>query len=305
MISRLLHREAALSVPMVLIGSLWHWHEQQQRLGFSPMKIRSICTLHEATSPQLYFLACPAPEKAAEYCTPQERGEIATSALRVLEGFRPKQGRLAVLTCPINKRNCALAGFKDLGQTEFFQRIWQQPAIMVLAGPRLRVGLVTNHVAIAELPAALARKELIAEKLSLFARCLQENFGIAKPRIGVCGLNPHNGEGGLCSRGEEEKIIAPMLASCPGAAGPFPADTIFWQMLQGRWDGVLAMYHDQGLGPFKTLHFDDGINVSGGLPYLRVSPDHGPVSDLYLTRQASIASFQRAWQFVADYFVNC
>jgi 4-hydroxythreonine-4-phosphate dehydrogenase len=292
--------------PVVVVGSLWQWRDQHKRLGLVSPELKVITELSSACDlQQCYFLDSGGAERSADECSTPERGAIAFQALYALDGFTP-QNQLAVLTCPINKLHCAEAGFSDVGQTEYFQRLWRHPAIMVLAGPELRVGLATNHIPLAEVSQRLT-VEVLSQKIALFEKTLQRNFGVPSPRIAVCGLNPHNGEGGLCSRGEEERVIVPAVQAYSQAhplariAGPFPADSVFWGARQGRWDGVLALYHDQGLGPFKTLHFDDGINVSGGLPYLRVSPDHGPVEEFYLKEGASYRSFSRAWHFAWEY----
>ncbi len=305
-VAKLLATSGSQSFPLLLVGSYWHWQDQIRRLGLTPLLMRPIKQLGEAKPHELSFLDSGGAERPAEHLSGEERGQIACRALFSLEGFMPPHP-LAVLTCPINKRHCAAAGFREVGQTEYFQRIWNKPAIMVLAGPALRVGLTTNHIALADVSSRLTRT-LLVDKLALFHYTLQRNFGISKPRLVVCGLNPHNGEGGLCSKHEEETIILPAIASYNQAnplalpvAGPMPADSVFWAARHGHWDGVLALYHDQGLGPFKTLYFDDGINVSGGLPYLRVAPDHGPVEDYYLKEGASPQSFKRAWDFAQAY----
>jgi 4-hydroxythreonine-4-phosphate dehydrogenase len=153
---------------------------------------------------------------------------------------------------------------------------------MMLAGSRLRVVLVTMHVALAEVPQALNIRD-IARTITIAAAHLRRYHHLAQPRIAVAGLNPHAGEDGLFGR-EEERIIAPAIerARRTGAlaSGPYPADSLFFQAVNGKFDAVIAMYHDQGLIPLKLLHFHDAVNVTLGLPIIRTSPDHGTAYDI-------------------------
>lgn len=189
----------------------------------------------------------------------------------------------AVVTGPVCKQNLYQAGFTYPGQTEFFaDRAGVANFAMCLTGGKLTVALVTVHVPLREV-ASLLRREEIVRVGRLLAGHLRAR-GIADPRIAVAGLNPHAGEGGEIGR-EEIEIIAPAVAdlqALPGAtfAGPFSPDTVFHQSARGDWDGVLCMYHDQGLIPLKLHAFDEGVNVTLGLPFIRTSPDHGTAFDL-------------------------
>jgi 4-hydroxythreonine-4-phosphate dehydrogenase len=244
--------------------------------------------------------ARPAEELAAPV-----RGALAVRSLAqvgALTAAVPAGRRLAVITGPIDKHACVLAGFAHGGQTEYFEELWGAPAVMTLAGSRLRVGLVTNHLPLKDVPKALTAGTVLA-KLALFVRTLREAFGCKRPRVAVCGVNPHAGDGGLFGD-EESRCLAPALAAFKGDAdvtGPVPADTAFYRAYHGAFDGVLAMYHDQGLGPLKTVHFDDAVNLSGGLPHFRASPDHGPARDLFLRKAASPASFALTLDLAAAY----
>ncbi len=228
-------------------------------------------------------------------------------------------GSVAVVTGPIDKKSCALAGFPHPGQTEFFEAAWgssgrpnnrptspsdnrpESPsALMLLAGPRLRVGLATRHIALKDVSAAIT-PDLVASQTAILAATMRQTFGIPRPRIAVCGLNPHAGDRGLFGD-EEAKAIAPGIAAARNlpacfdalVSGPHSADTIFHEAWAGQYDAVLAMYHDQGLAPLKALHFHEAVNISAGLPHLRVSPDHGPASGLFLTGRADLGSFRAA-----------
>ncbi len=309
--------------PIVIVGSYWHWQDQWQRLGYEPPVHLHLLdaadaakTLAQATN-GLYFVdvGFTAAEEPAEALALELRGELAVKALtwlRDLESARLKDGRtspLAVVTGPIDKYAAAAAKFGYPGQTEFFADLWQSQAIMILAGPKLRVGLVTNHLALRDVADAVTA-DLICDKAVLLARSLRSMFALPQPRIAITGLNPHAGDGGLFGD-EESRVIAPaikkaqqLLGSDAVLVGPVPADTAFYRCYRGEFDAVLAMYHDQALGPLKTVHFDDAVNVSGGLKHFRASPDHGPAADLFLRRQASPASLAAAVRLAYQYLLK-
>lgn len=208
----------------------------------------------------------------------------------------------AVVTNPIAKDVLAAAGFPHPGHTEFLgelaMRNWGSVAtpIMMLASEELRVVPVTVHVALSRVPPLLTR-ELLLATARITASALADDFGIARPRLALCGLNPHAGEGGLMGR-EEIEIIAPAIAELRAqgieASGPYPADTLFHAEARRNYDCVLAMYHDQGLIPLKTLAFDRGVNVTLGLPFVRTSPDHGTAFGIAGSGRASPTSFIEA-----------
>ena len=203
----------------------------------------------------------------------------------------------AMVTCPINKRAMQMAGSKFDGHTELLaERTKADNFAMMLAGDRLRVALVTIHTALRNVPDMLSEK-LIVDTIRIVGNALQMRFGFNEPRIAVAGLNPHAGEGGMF--GEEEKnIIAPAinLAAKEGfnVSGPFPPDTIFYHAEKGSCDVVICMYHDQGLIPFKMIHFNDGVNITIGLPIIRTSVDHGTAYDIAGTGSADPGSLVAA-----------
>lgn len=293
--------------PTVVIGSWWQWRHQLDRLGIPPLPFRQVATLDGPIAKGLYFLAVDADGAGAaptETLAPRVRGLLAVRALEAIRSC-PKGRRIAVVTGPIDKNAAHLAGLGQPGQTEWFESLWGQPAIMILAGSRLRVGLVTNHLPLAAVAGAVSAS-LVEAKAHLFVNSLREHFGIAQPRIAVAALNPHAGDGGLIGD-EDDRLITPALdrvrarLGADAVCGPVPADTAFYRAFSGAYDGVLALYHDQGLGPLKTVHFDEAVNVSGGLPHLRVSPDHGPARDLFLKGQASPQSFANALAMAARF----
>ena len=189
----------------------------------------------------------------------------------------------AITTCPINKTAMQKAGFRYSGHTELLsERTKTDDFAMMFAGNKLRVVLVTIHVPLMNVPAILSKQKIL-RTIRLAGKALYEQFGIKKPRIAVTGLNPHAGEKGLFGD-EEENIIAPAIhdARSEGfdATGPFSPDTIFYHAIKGRYDVVVSMYHDQGLIPFKLIHFRDGVNTTLGLPIIRTSVDHGTAYDI-------------------------
>ena len=191
----------------------------------------------------------------------------------------------ALVTGPVAKAELAAIGFEFPGQTEFVASWCEVPAsdaVMMLAGPSLRTVPMTVHCALSEVPKKLS-VDLIVRRCAVVARAMRHDFGIASPRLAICGLNPHAGESGRMGR-EEIKIIAPAIARLRAegidATGPHPADTLFAPHLRGTYDVAIAMYHDQALVPLKALDFDHGVNVTLGLPIVRTSPDHGTAFDI-------------------------
>lgn len=195
-----------------------------------------------------------------------------------------KEGLLdAIVTAPVNKKALAQNNFQYTGQTEYLTHEFQaENGLMFMCSDRMRVGLVTNHTPISKISSTIT-KELILAKLNLMNLSLKQDFNIVRPKIAILGLNPHSGDAGLL--GEEEiTTIEPAIKEAFKqnilAFGPFSPDGFFGNNMQYNYDAVLAMYHDQGLIPFKTLSFDNGVNYTAGLPIVRTSPDHGTAFDL-------------------------
>ena len=190
-----------------------------------------------------------------------------------------------LVTAPVSKGALAAIGWDYPGQTEFLADACGRPyrdAVMMLAGPSLRTVPLTVHVALAEVPALLSA-ELITHKARIVAAGLRRDFGIAHPRLAIAALNPHAGEGGQFGD-EEARIIAPAIAALQAegiaATGPVPGDALFTSRARTGFDAALCMYHDQALIPLKALEFDEGVNVTLGLPLIRTSPDHGTAYDI-------------------------
>jgi 4-hydroxythreonine-4-phosphate dehydrogenase len=211
-----------------------------------------------------------------------------------------KAGRIeALVTAPIHKASVRASGFAFPGHTEFLaERLAVANVTMMLAGPRLRVSLVTTHVSLAEVP-GLLRVEQIERAIVQTVHALRHDFGIARPKVAVAALNPHAGERGHFGN-EEERLIAPAIATaralCADAevSGPHVPDVIFRIAATGSYHAVVAMYHDQGLIPVKLLDSGEAVNVTLGLPIVRTSPDHGVAYDLAGTGRARPDSFLAA-----------
>jgi 4-hydroxythreonine-4-phosphate dehydrogenase len=202
-----------------------------------------------------------------------------------------------MVTAPINKQALHAAGVDFPGHTELLaDRCKVDEVVMMLAGERLRVCMVTTHCALREVPERLTAERILTT-MRIVSTSLRQQFGLEQPRLAVLALNPHAGEGGLFGD-EEARYIVPAIEAARAegivASGPHSADTLFWFATQGQYDAVICMYHDQGLIPLKLLHFDDAVNVTLGLPIVRTSVDHGTAYDLAGTGQASPASLVAA-----------
>lgn len=209
----------------------------------------------------------------------------------------------AMVTGPISKAAIHAAGCPAPGHTELLAQLCGvDKVVMMLAGQRLRVCLVTTHLALAEVPAALTTDEILVT-MRITHRALRRFFGLERPRLAVLALNPHAGEGGQFGD-EEARLIAPAIAAARGegiaASGPHSADTLFHFAVGGAYDAVICMYHDQGLIPLKLLHFEDGVNVTLGLPIIRTSVDHGTAYDLAGSGRAGTASLVAALRLAEE-----
>jgi 4-hydroxythreonine-4-phosphate dehydrogenase len=209
----------------------------------------------------------------------------------------------AIVTAPVQKSVINAAGIAFTGHTEYLaERLKVARPVMLLASGALRVALATTHLPLRAVPQALSTEGL-CETATILARELTRSFGIAAPRLALCGLNPHAGEGGYLGD-EEERLIAPAVARLRDAGiaveGPLPADTVFVPQVLERFDAVLAMYHDQGLPVVKHAGFASAVNVTLGLPVVRTSPDHGTALDLAGSGRADCASLAAALRLASE-----
>lgn len=217
-------------------------------------------------------------------------------------------GKIDVLvTAPISKEAMAKSGFQFPGHTEYLaDKAGMDEALMMMVGSNMRVALVSTHIPLKDVSTSLT-KDAIFHKIKLFDKSLKADFGIIRPKIAVFGVNPHAGENGKMGT-EEQDIILPAINQAKTedilAFGPFPADGFFGSSAMNQYDGILAMYHDQGLTAFKALSFDDGVNFTAGLPVVRTSPDHGTAFDIVGQGIASGQSMRSAIYLAMDVFRN-
>lgn len=235
----------------------------------------------------------------------EEGGKIAYIALdRAVRDL--KAGLIDVLiTAPISKNAMQMAGFQYPGHTEYLSHEFGvKSGLMMMVADNRRVALVSTHVPLKDVSASIT-KEIIRSKLDTLIQSLQIDFGIGRPVIAVLGLNPHAGENGHLGK-EEEEIIRPAIIEAKKSGdiimGPYPADGFFGSMSFNKFDAVLAMYHDQGLIPFKLLNFQNGVNFTAGMPFVRTSPDHGTAFDLAGKNEADPTSFRAALFAAVDIF---
>jgi 4-hydroxythreonine-4-phosphate dehydrogenase len=226
----------------------------------------------------------------------KSRGDAAFRYLEAAAEATIQRRYDALVTAPINKLWLARAGHRYDGHTEYLSKIAGRPATMMLTGAKLRVVLVTTHLALRAVSKRLTSDAVVSTASAVIDH-LREYEGIGRPRIAVAALNPHGGEGGLFGD-EEAKIIAPAVRRLARTAaevcGPLPADTLFAAAAAGDYDAVVCMYHDQALIPLKLLEFGRGVNVSMGLPFIRTSPDHGTAYELAGTGRANPQSMIEA-----------
>lgn len=211
------------------------------------------------------------------------------------------------MTAPIHKKTIQSEDFNFPGHTEYLEaEFGDGNSLMLLVSDVLKVGVVTGHIPLNDVSRSIT-KEKIVNKLKVLNKSLREDFTIRKPRIAVLGLNPHAGDKGLIGK-EEQDIIIPAIEEAKNkgimALGPYPADGLFGSNNLSKFDAILAMYHDQGLIPFKTISFSSGVNFTAGLPIVRTSPDHGTAFEIAGQGTADEESFRQAVYYAIDIFRN-
>ncbi|MBR1570394.1 MAG: 4-hydroxythreonine-4-phosphate dehydrogenase PdxA [Bacteroidales bacterium] len=240
----------------------------------------------------------------------QSTPEAAKSAITSLKAAVKdlKAGLIDVLvTAPINKRAMNAEGFNNTGHTEYLQQEFDaEDVTMIMVSDQLKVGVVTGHIPLREVPGQITREKIV-RKLRIMKASLERDFGVRDPKIAVLGLNPHCGDGGLLGD-EEQSIILPAVQQAVKegiqAFGPYSPDGFFSLGNYGKFDATLAMYHDQGLAPFKAIAFADGVNFTAGLPVVRTSPDHGTAYEMAGRDEADPHSMMSAIYTAIDIFRN-
>lgn len=294
----------------VVYGSAKIANAYRKSLGMEEIPFKRIDSASEAVEGANNIVnVIPEDVHAEPGVSSAEAGRAALAALeRAVADL--KSGDIDVLvTAPINKANIQSESFTFPGHTEYLEAATDEPgarALMVLCNDRMRVALVTTHMPIAKVPQAIT-KAAVLDKLEVFNRSLQRDFGVNAPRIAVLSLNPHAGENGLLGTEEKDEIIPAIdEARQRGilAFGPYAADGFFGAGRFVKFDGILAMYHDQGLAPFKSMGMDTGINFTAGLPFVRTSPDHGTGYDIAGSGEASEESLRASIYTAIDIWRN-
>lgn len=290
----------------LVIGSAEVLREHAARLGFGDLRLRIVRQPPERTvEGEITVLDVTegAPFDVAFGAITEAGGRLAMAAVSRAVDLCMSGEADAMVTAPISKEAIAMAGYSEPGHTEFIaRRTRSERYTMMMIADKLRVGLVTGHMAIWDVPKYVTR-EAILEKVAIINETLRHDFGISRPKIAVLGLNPHAGDGGVMGHEEEDYIIPAVAEACERGDlvfGPFAADGFFAVSAYRAYDAVLAMYHDQGLVPFKTLAFDTGVNYTAGLPIVRTSPDHGTAYDIAGKGEASPGSMRSAIYLALD-----
>ena len=286
----------------ILFGDYQLAMNTKKQLGLDKINLNKIHSLKEIKHKKVNVLNCWKETLTPNYGSKKYGGKYALKSLEKACKALKNDSIDVLVTAPINKENIQSDSFKFPGHTEFLEQQFEGQALMLMLNKELRVGLVTGHLPLKQVSKQITQ-ELILQKLESFNDSLIQDFGISKPKIAVLGLNPHSGDNGLIGQ-EEEKIIIPALQKAEDkglfAFGPYPADGFFGSNKLKAFDGVLAMYHDQGLVPFKALSFGNGVNFTSGLSVVRTSPDHGTAFDIAGKNIASENSFIHAIYTACD-----
>jgi 4-hydroxythreonine-4-phosphate dehydrogenase len=271
----------------VVVGSAALLRARLDAMGIERMRIQVIRNVDEQVdAPDVVSVIDTTPKGAPEITIGKisdKAGHLAMQAVERAVDLCVEGSVDGMVTAPISKEAVNRAGYHVPGHTEYIaDRLDISSHTMMMVAEQFRIGLVTAHIGIVDVPKA-ATVEAILAKLSVMDRALRDDFGIVRPRIAVLGLNPHAGDGGLIGREEVDTVVPAIKKACSEgylALGPFPADGFFASGAYRQYDAVLAMYHDQGLIPFKVIAFDSGVNYTAGLPIVRTSPDHGTAFDI-------------------------
>lgn len=291
----------------VIYGSSKAASFYRKHLDIQGLNFNIVNSINEINSKKINIINCVDDEiKVEPGRTTEEAGKAAFIALeRATEDL--KSGSIhAIVTGPINKKNIQSEQFKFPGHTEYLEQKFgsDTPSLMLLLNDVMRVAVVTGHIPVKDIAGKIT-SEIIIEKLKVLNLSLKNDFSIVKPRIAVLGLNPHAGDDGVLGD-EEQTIIIPAMKEADKlgifCSGPYPADGFFGSGNFNKFDAVLAMYHDQGLIPFKTVSMESGVNFTAGLPVIRTSPAHGTGYDIAGQNIASEDSFRQAIYMACDIY---
>ncbi|MFC2089377.1 4-hydroxythreonine-4-phosphate dehydrogenase PdxA [Bacteroidota bacterium] len=280
----------------------------KKALDMDHINLNSIRHSGEAAKNRLNIINCVSEEVRVELGkSTQEAGQASYIALKDAVKDLKDETIDALVTGPINKQNIQSDSFRYSGHTEYLKAIFEvDEVLMLMVSEILKIGVVAGHVPISELSSFITKERVLA-KIRILNQSLQKDFNIRKPKIAVLGLNPHAGDDGLLGN-EEKEIIQPAIEEAGKnnslVFGPFPADGFFGSGTFKKFDGVLAMYHDQGLIPFKAICGEEGVNYTAGLPVVRTSPAHGTAYELAGKGEASSQSFRNAIYLACDIIKN-
>lgn len=297
MLKALSHKKIVDQCTIIVYGSskVVSYHKNIVGVDFH---FQSINKIEQANSNKVNILNCWQDSVNITLGKPsKESGQYAWQSLESAVDDLKANKIDALVTAPISKEAMHLAEFPHAGHTEYLtQKLDSKESLMFMINDDLRIGVATNHIALKEVSSTLS-KELVVRKIRLMNECLKTDFGLERPTIAVLGLNPHASDNGVFGN-EEEEIIRPAVVECKKKGvmvmGPFPADGFFGASQFSKFDGILAMYHDQGLIPFKLLSFGKGVNYTAGLSAVRTSPDHGTAFELAGKNLADPSSFLQA-----------
>ena len=294
----------------VIYGSSKIAAYHRKAMELPPVNMNIISRAEDAGANRVNIINCVDDDTKVELSKSTEiAGDAAFKSLEAAVADI-KRGVIDVLvTAPINKHNIQNDNFHFPGHTEYLEDCFgnqDRKALMILMNNDIRVALVTGHLPLSQIASSITVGDIVT-KLRIFNHSLKQDFGIVKPRIAVLALSPHAGDAGLLGT-EEETIIIPAMKEAEKKGvmsfGPYPADGFFGSRMFDKFDGVLAMYHDQGLAPFKALAMDDGVNFTAGLPVVRTSPAHGTAYDIAGKNVASEDSFREAVYVALDVYRN-
>ncbi len=280
----------------------------RKALNINNLSFNHIRSANDAHYKKAYIINCIDDDLRVELGkSTQEAGKSSFMALKRACSDLQHGDIDVLITAPINKDNIQSENFKFPGHTEYLAETFNaEDYAMLMVSETMKMGVVTTHIPISKVAENLS-KELILSKIRIIAKSLQQDFSITKPRIAVFGLNPHAGDNGLLGN-EEKEIIIPAIEEAKRegiiAMGPYPADGFFGSEDYRKFDAILAMYHDQGLIPFKLASFERGVNYTAGLPIIRTSPSHGTAYSLAGENVASPESFRQALYLAIDIHKN-
>lgn len=290
----------------IVYGSSKVMAYHRKALNIDNFSLNTIQSAREASPKRGNIINCVDDSVRVELGKPSNMaGEAAFMALeKAVQDLMEHQIDVLV-TAPINKSTIQREGFDFPGHTEYLQTKFDEPeSLMLMVGPSLKVGIVTGHIPLASVPSSISMDSIL-KKLRLMNKALKTDFTIRGPRIAVLGLNPHVGDQGLIGK-EEIEIIEPAIKQAREegiiALGPYSADGLFGSYNFSSFDAILAMYHDQGLAPFKAIAFDLGVNYTAGLPVIRTSPVHGTAYEIAGAGKANPESMRQAMYLAIDSF---